>query len=35
VGVSFAVLVVGYVALAGAVSIAQRRQESASEEVIV
>jgi NADH-quinone oxidoreductase subunit H len=33
VGVSFAVLVVGYVALAGAVSIAQRRQESA-EEVI-
>jgi NADH-quinone oxidoreductase subunit H len=35
VGVSFAVLVVGYVALAGAVSIAQRRHESPSEEVIV
>jgi NADH-quinone oxidoreductase subunit H len=35
VGVSFAVLVVGYVVLAGAVSIAQRRHESPSEEVIV
>jgi NADH-quinone oxidoreductase subunit H len=33
--VSFAALVVGYVGLTGAVSIAQRRQESPSEEAIV
>jgi NADH-quinone oxidoreductase subunit H len=36
VGASFAVLVVGYVSLAGAISVAQRRRESAaSEEVLV
>ena len=34
VAVSFVVLVAGYVGLAGAVAVAQRRQESPSEEVI-
>jgi NADH-quinone oxidoreductase subunit H len=34
VGVSFVALVAGYMGLAGAVAIAQRREESSSEEVI-
>jgi NADH-quinone oxidoreductase subunit H len=34
VGVSFAALVIGYVGLAGAVTVAQRRLESPTEEVI-
>jgi NADH-quinone oxidoreductase subunit H len=34
VAVSFVALVVGYMSLAGAIAIAQRRQESPSEEVI-
>jgi hypothetical protein len=34
VGVSFVVLVVAYVALSAAVSVAQQRRESDSEEVL-
>jgi hypothetical protein len=34
VGVSFVALVAGYMGLAGAIAIAQRREEAESEEVI-